>query len=55
MVERAKHTRKWGQSYYNIKSFIRVEMTQIEMAPPPIKNKEAAAVQITADQILKDA
>ncbi len=31
-------------------------MTQIEMALPPIKNKEAAAVvQITAYQILKDA
>jgi len=25
------------------------------MKPPPIKNKEAALVQITADQILKDA
>lgn len=25
------------------------------MKPPPIKNKEAAVVQITADQILKDA
>jgi crooked neck len=25
------------------------------MKPPPIKNKEAAHVQITADQILKDA
>jgi len=25
------------------------------MKPPPIKNKEAAIVQITAEQILKDA
>ena len=30
-------------------------MPEIEMKPPPIKNKEAAVVQITADQILKDA
>ena len=30
-------------------------MTSIEMKPPPIKNKEANIIQITAEQILKDA
>ena len=30
-------------------------MTTIEMKPAPIKNKEANVIQITAEQILKDA
>lgn len=30
-------------------------MTEIEMKPPPIKNKGAGFVQLTAEQILKDA
>jgi hypothetical protein len=29
--------------------------TQIEMKPPPIKNKGANEVQITADQLLLDS
>ena len=29
--------------------------TQIEMKPPPIKNKGASELQITADQLLLDS
>ena len=30
-------------------------MTEMEMKPPPIRNMGAGSIQLTADQILKDA
>jgi crooked neck len=30
-------------------------MTEIEMKPPPVRNLGASSIQLTADQILKDA